>query len=165
MAPGSNISLRWLWTSFTKGRGIHLNNSLKGVSSVTLIVCLVEWVQPNSMGSNKKNHGIWPKSWQAASANSGGHEFNLLRSNSLNSLPCLCLVVKLGGWGPWGPSFPSHPDLWWCFWHCSHSYCSGHQSFLSEHLGVGRTVPYHYSYVFTTFLQLSICILDSKTLG
>ena len=34
MAPKSSISYRWLWTSSTKGRGIHLNHSLKGVSSV-----------------------------------------------------------------------------------------------------------------------------------
>ena len=59
----------------------------------------------------------------------------------------------------------SHPDLQWCFWHCCHSYCSGHQSFLLEHLGVGRAAPYHHEYVLTTFLQLSICILDGKTLG
>ena len=34
-------------------KGICLNCSLKGVSSVTFIVCLVEWVQPNSAGSNE----------------------------------------------------------------------------------------------------------------
>ena len=52
--PDSSISLRWLRTSSTKVRGFCLNYSLKGVSSVTLIVCLVEWVQPNSVGSNEK---------------------------------------------------------------------------------------------------------------
>ena len=42
IAPDSSISWRWLQTSLTRGRGIHLNHSLKGVSSVTLIVCSVE---------------------------------------------------------------------------------------------------------------------------
>ena len=53
MAPDSNISLRWFLTSSTIGGGIHLNCSLNGVSSVTFIVCSVEWVHPRSAGSNK----------------------------------------------------------------------------------------------------------------
>ena len=53
MAPDSNISLRWFLTSSTIGGGIHLNHSLKGVLSVTFIVCSVEWVQPSSAGSNE----------------------------------------------------------------------------------------------------------------
>ena len=53
MAPDSNISCRWLLTSSTNGGGICLNCSLKGVSSVTFMVCSVEWVQPNSTGSNE----------------------------------------------------------------------------------------------------------------
>ena len=107
MAPDSNISLRWL-TSSTKGGGICLNHSLKRVSPVTLIVCSVGWVQPNSMGSSKKTSQYLAKSHWAASASSRGHEFYPLRSNSLNSLTCLCLVVKLGLWGSWGSSSPSH---------------------------------------------------------
>ena len=42
IVPDSSISCRWFQTSLTRGRGIHLNHSLKGVSLVTLIVCLVE---------------------------------------------------------------------------------------------------------------------------
>ena len=38
----SSISHRLFQTSSTRGGGIHLNHSLKGVSSVTLIVCSVE---------------------------------------------------------------------------------------------------------------------------
>ena len=102
MEPDSSISLSWLWTSSTKGGGIHLNCSLKGVSSVTFIVSSVVWVQPNSVGSNEKTSWYSAKSQQVASANSKGHNFNPLKSNFLNSLPCLCLVVKLGGWGSWG---------------------------------------------------------------
>ena len=35
------------------GGGIRLKCSLNGVSSVTFIVCSVEWVHPNSVGSNE----------------------------------------------------------------------------------------------------------------
>ena len=59
----------------------------------------------------------------------------------------------------------SNPDLQWHFWHHSCSYSSGYQSSLLEHLGVGHTVPYHHNYVLATFLQLSVCSLDSETLG
>ena len=41
-----------------------------------------------------------------ASASLGGQESNPLKSNSLNSLPCLCLTVNLGERGPWGSSPP-----------------------------------------------------------
>ena len=166
MAPDSNISLRWFWTSSTKGGGICLNHSLKGVSFVTLIICSVEWVQPNSTGSKVKTSWYLARSWQAASASSRGHKFNLLKFNSINSLPCLCLVVKLSGWGSWGPSSPSHTLI-----------SSGVSSttiaatalatgaFFSECLGVGCTVPYQHKHILATFLQLSVCILDGKTLG
>ena len=75
MAPESTISCRWLQTSPTKARGICLNLSLKGVSSITLIMCSVEWVQPSSLGSNEKT------SWYLA------------RRNQVQN-PCQL-------WGPW----------------------------------------------------------------
>ena len=96
MAPDSNISHRWLLTFSTKGGGICLNCSLKGVSSVTFIICSVEWVHPNSVGSRENTSWYLAKSWHAASASSGVQESRLLKSNSLNSLPCLCLTVSLG---------------------------------------------------------------------
>ena len=62
IAPVSSISHRWFQTSSTRGRGIHLNLSLKGVSSVTFIMCSVEWVQPNSTWGPMKTHcGTWPR--------------------------------------------------------------------------------------------------------
>ena len=88
MALDSNISCRWLLTSSTKGGGIHLNHSLKGV---TFIVCSMEQVQPNSVGSKENTSWYLAKSWHAVSASSGVQESMLLKSNSLNSLPCLCL--------------------------------------------------------------------------
>ena len=61
IAPDSSISHRWFQTSSTRGRGICLNHSLNGVSSVTFITCLVEWVQPNSGGPTKTCHGTQPR--------------------------------------------------------------------------------------------------------
>ena len=61
IVPDFSISHRWFQTSSTSSGGICLNHSLKGVSSVTFIVCLVEWVQPNSVGSNENT------SWYSAS--------------------------------------------------------------------------------------------------
>ena len=102
IVPDPSISYRWFWTSSTSSRGIHLNHSLKGVSSVIFIMWLVEWVQPNSMGSNENILWYSARSLQAAYTSSGGQESNPLRSSSSNSFPCLCLTVNLGVWGSWG---------------------------------------------------------------
>ena len=96
IAPDSSISCRWLQTSSTNGGGICLKCSLKGVSSVTFIMCSVEWVQPNSAGSNENTSWYSAKSWWVASASSRGQESNLLKSSSSNNFPCLCLTVNLG---------------------------------------------------------------------
>ena len=104
MAPDSNISHRWLLTSSTNRGGIHLNCSLKGVSSVTFMICSVEWVQPYSAGSNKNMSWYLARSQCAVSASSGVQESRPLNSNSLNNLPCLCLTVSLGVWELWDSS-------------------------------------------------------------
>ena len=104
IVPDSSISHRWFWTSLTRGRGICLNCSLKGVSLVILIVCSVEWVQLNSMGSNKNTAWYSANKQQVASTNSGGQESNPLKSSSLNNFPCLCLTVNL-----WGDNFRAFP--------------------------------------------------------
>ena len=106
MAPDTNISCRWFLTSSTNGRGICLKDSLKGVSSVTFIICSVEWVQPNSAGSNENTSWYLAKRQQAASASSGAQESRPLKSNSSNNLPCLCLTVNLGVWESWDSSAP-----------------------------------------------------------
>ena len=114
--PDSSISHRWFWTSSTRGRGICLNHSLKGVSSVTFIMCLVEWIQPNSVGSNKNTSWYLAKSWQVASTSSGGQESNQLKSSSLNSFPCLCMIVNLGVWGSWDSFPPPATGPPWVVW-------------------------------------------------
>ena len=96
IAPDSSISCRWFQTSSTSSRGICPNLSLKGVSSDTYFLHLVEWVQPNSMGSNENMSWYLARSWQVASASPGGQESNPLKSSSSNSFPCLCLTVNLG---------------------------------------------------------------------
>ena len=92
MAPDSSISHWWFLTSSTNGGGIHLNHSLKGVSTVTFIICSVEWVQPNSAGFNENTSWYLARSQQAASASSGAQESRPLKSNLLNNLPHLCLT-------------------------------------------------------------------------
>ena len=99
MALDSSISFRWFLTSSTIGGVIHLKWSLNGVSSVTFMVCSVEWVHPSSTGSNENMSWYLARSWQALSANLGAHESKPLKSNSSNSLPCLCLNVNFGVWG------------------------------------------------------------------
>ena len=107
IVPDSNISFKWFLTSSTNDGGIYLNHSLKGVSSVTFIICSVEWVQPNSAGSNKNTSWYSAMSWQAASSSARVHESRLLKSNLSNKFPCLCLTVSLGVWESWDSSAPS----------------------------------------------------------
>ena len=107
MAPDSNISFKWFLTSSTNGSGICLNRSLKGLSSVTFIICSLEWVQPNSAGSNENMSWYLARRQQAASASSGVHKSRPLKSNSLNNFPCLCLTVSLGVWESLDSSAPS----------------------------------------------------------
>ena len=111
MVPDSNISFKWLLTSSTSGGGIRLNHSLKRVSPVTFMICSVEWVQPNSAGSNENTSWYSARSWWAASTYSRVQEYRPLKSNSSNNLPCLCLTVSLGVWKSGDLSAPSlHPS-------------------------------------------------------
>ena len=134
IAPNSSISCRWFQTSSTNGGGIHLNHTLKGVSSITFIVCSVEWVQPNSIGSNKNTSWYLARSWQVASTNLGGQESNPLKSNSSNSFPCLCLTVNLGVWDPGAHHPLLQLNLHGWFGHQKCHNCPGHWGFLLEGL-------------------------------
>ena len=107
MVPDSSISFKQLLTSSTNGGGICLNLSLKGVSSVTFIICLVEWVQPNSAGSNENTSRYLARSQQATSNSSGVHKSKPLKSNLSNNFPCLCLTVSLRVWESWDSTAPS----------------------------------------------------------
>ena len=165
IAPDTNISCRWFRTSSTNGRGIHLNHSLKGMSSVTLIICSVKWVQPNSTGSNENMSWYSARSQQAASASLGAQESRPLKSNSSNNLPCLCLMVSLGVWDSWDSSAPSS--------NCSSSGSLGTGNaattlatggFLPEGLQVCSVVPYHCNCFLTALPQLGVHVLHSEAL-
>ena len=143
---------------------ICLNHSLKGVSSVTFIVCSVEWVQPNSLGSNENMLWYSAKSQWVVSASSGGQESNPLKSSSSNNFPCYCLTVNLGVWGSLGLFPLLQLGLHWWFWHWGYCHCPGHWGFLLEGLWVSRTVPYHHNCILTTLPQLCVCILYSEAL-
>ena len=152
MAPDSNISFKWFLTSSTSGGGIHLNCSLKGVSSVTFMICSVEWVQPNSTGSNENTTWYLGRSQQAASTNSRVQESRLLKSNSSNNLPCLCLNVSLGVWKLEDSLVLSyHPLDLGGFGHWQCSYCPGHWSFLPKGLLISSIILYQYNFLFTAF--------------
>ena len=106
MAPKSSISHRWLWTSSTKGWGIHWNCSLNGASSIIFIMCSVEWVQPSLPDSSKKTSWYLTRNDLAESAKSGGHDSKPLKCSSSSNFPCPCHMVNLGDWGVWGSSSP-----------------------------------------------------------
>ena len=134
IAPDCSIAHRWFQTSSTSGGAIHLSHSLKGVPSVTFIMCSIEWVQPNSVGPNESTSWYSARSQQVASASPRGQESNPLKSNSSNNFPCLCLTINLGVWG----AGAHHPLLqlslhgWFGHWQCHN--CPGHWGFLSEDL-------------------------------
>ena len=72
----------------------------------------MEWVQPNSTGSNKNMSWYLARSQQAVSTSSGAQESRPIKSNLSNNLPCLCLTVSLGVWGSWDSS--DHPAIALC---------------------------------------------------
>ena len=109
IAPESNISHRWFQTSSTNGGGIHLNHSLKGVSSVTFVMCSIEWVQPNPAESNENTSWYSARSQQAASTSSGAQESKPLKSNLLNNLLCLPNSQS----GKYGDPGLMHPSCNW----------------------------------------------------
>ena len=164
IAPDSNISWRWFWTSSTKGGGICQNHSLKGVSSITFIICSVEWVQPNSVGSNENTSWYSAKSWQAVAAISGGQDSNPLKSNSSNSFASHSLTVNFGAiriLGLISSPATGFPLAAWAMGCCN---CPGHWGFLPEGLWVSHTVPYHHDCLLTAFPQLCVCILYGEAL-
>ena len=60
IAPNSSISHRWFGTSSTNGRGICINCSLKGVSSISFIMYSVEGYSPILLDPMRIHRGIQP---------------------------------------------------------------------------------------------------------
>ena len=110
IVPEFNIFLQMLINLLYKGYSIHLNHSLNGVSSVTLITCLVKWVQPSLLGSSEKTLWYLAKRDWAEATSSGGQDSKPLKYNSSNNFSCLCFTVNLGTWWLW--SSPSTLSSW-----------------------------------------------------
>ena len=117
-------------------------------------MCVGEWVQPCSLGSSEKTLWYSARRDLAASANSGGHDSSLIRSNSSNNFSCHCFMVNLGIWWPWPPS-DMPPSNWIC------TGTSGIQVnvtalatgvFFLRVWGICVTVPYYYSNIFYCYL-------------
>ena len=70
-------------------------------------MCSVEWIQPNSAGSNENTLCYLARSQWAASTSLGVQESRPLKSISSSNLPYHCLKVSLVVWGSWGSSAPS----------------------------------------------------------
>ena len=102
--PISNISHRSAQTFSTNSRGICLNHSLNGVSSVTLITWSVKWVQLSSQGSKEKMLCYSARSGWAGSDSSGDQDPKPLKFNFSNSFSCLFSMVSFCVWMPWASS-------------------------------------------------------------
>ena len=87
IAPISNISWIWALTSSYMWGGMHLYLSLKGVCSVSLILCLIRAVLPRSrlLCANKCSH--LSSSSLACFCSHSGHSFRPWRSKASKTQP------------------------------------------------------------------------------
>ena len=158
IAPESSISHRCAWTSSTNCIGIHLNCSLNGASSVTLITCLVKWVQLSLQCSKEK------MSWYSARrarAKILSHSIltfqtdfptSVLQSTSVSG--CLGLIQCI---------YHSRPHLW--LWHLIGSYYPCHQNLFLQSLRVCHTVSHYASDILAAIGHFSVSVLYHQTLG
>ena len=147
-----------------QGRGICLNHSLKGVSSVTLIVCSVEWVQTDYVGSNKNTLWYSTNRQQVVTTSSGGQKSNPLKSSSQITFHAFAQQSIWGCEVPGAHSPFLQLGLHWWPQHQVCCHCSGHRGFLVEGMWVSHAISYHHDYILTTLSQLCVHILYSKTL-
>ena len=74
---------------------------------------MFSWMDAASLlGSNEKTSWYSAKRDQVEATSSGGHDSNLLRSNSWNNFSCLCFTVNLGIWwllSSTSPIIPGEP--------------------------------------------------------
>ena len=108
IAPISNISWIWALTSSYIWGGMHLYCSLKGVCSVSLILCLIRAVLPRSrlLCTNRCSH--LSSSSLAHFCSDSGHSFRPWRSKASKTHPLGAFVMVslavLVGWttgGTW----------------------------------------------------------------
>ena len=93
MAPISNISWIWALTSLYMWGGMHLYLSLKGVWSVSLILCLIRAVLPRSRSlcANKCSH--LSSNSLACFCSDSGHSFRPWRSRASKTQPLGGFIV------------------------------------------------------------------------
>ena len=111
--PTSKISFICAQTSSTIGAGILQNLSLKGSSSMTLILCIARSVQPNSPGSKEKMSG-----YSTSRTLGTAHFFQTTPPGQITAVPgrvslLLCstdiLVAVYPDFHLASPMFPSQP--------------------------------------------------------
>ena len=127
------------------------------------MICSVEWVQPNSAGSSENTSWNLARSQEVASANSGVQESKMLKSNSSNNFPCLCLTVSLGVWKSADLPIPSCNPSDSGVLALAMQLPPWPQGFFPDGLWICSVVAYHYNCLFIALSQLSICILYSQT--
>ena len=106
MAPISNISWIWALTSSYMWGGMCLYLSLKGVWSVSLILCLIRAVLPRSrlLHANKCSH--LSNNSLACFCSDSGHSFRPWRSRASKTQPLGVFIVA-------SVSSPGWVDHWW----------------------------------------------------
>ena len=106
IAPISNIS--WIWAlmlSYIWG-GMHLYCSLKGICSVSLILCLIRAVLPRSRLLCRNRCSHLSSSSLAHFCSDSGHSFRPWRSKASKTHPFGTFVMV-----PWAA--PGQVDHWW----------------------------------------------------
>ena len=162
----SNISQKCAWTSATNCGGICLNDSLNGTSSVTLIICLIEWVQPSSLDSREKMSWYSAKRDWAELTSSGGQDSNPLKYIFSNNFSCLCPMVSLCGWLPQALCNASIiPGLICGSQHPTGGYYPCHQNLPPQGLRVCHAVSHYNTDTLAAAAHCCVSILYCQTLG
>ena len=96
IAPACNMSFTCVLTFSNRGGWMHLNRSLKGSSSVTLILCLTWLVHPSSLSSREKTSWYSLNNLWVHSAFSAGHLSKPERSRLAISFSWHSATLRVG---------------------------------------------------------------------
>ena len=129
---------------------------------MTLITCLVKWVQLSSQGSKEKILWYSIRTEQVDSANSGDQDPKPLKS----SLSCFCSAVSFSVWMPWASSnmhltFQLH--LW--LQHPMGSCYSHHWDLLLQGVRVCHTISHYNCNILAAIVHVSVGILYHQDIG
>ena len=126
------------------------------------MTCSVEWVQPNSAGSNENTLWYLAMSWQAASANSRVQDPDHLSLIHQTTFHAFASTVSLGVWKSVDLPIPSCNPLDLGGPGTGDAAAALAKGLFLEGLWVCSVVPYHYNCLFTALSQLSLCVLYSQ---